>query len=58
MIYRPPNTDLSLFNNEFDNVVIEAMNRNARKPRKANRGRRPVCNAARRAKRDKRTKGW
>jgi hypothetical protein len=38
--------------------TIHAMNRNARAPKKANRGRRPCSHVARRSKRMKRHKGW
>jgi hypothetical protein len=37
---------------------VEFMNRNARAPKKANRGRRPCSHVARRSKRLKRHKGW
>ena len=38
--------------------IVQAMNRNARAPKKANRGRRPCSHVARRSKRMKRHKGW
>ena len=43
---------------KWKNKSIKMMNRNARAPKKANRGRRPCSHVARRSKRMKRHKGW
>lgn len=50
--FHQENTSLS-FNKECDanDVVIEAMNRNARRPRRANHGKRPCSHVRRRARR-------
>ncbi|KAH9250876.1 hypothetical protein BASA81_011264 [Batrachochytrium salamandrivorans] len=43
---------------EEEGETIEAMNRNARRPKKANKGARPCSHVARRARRIRRHSGW